>query len=378
MNKKIEEKKVEYLELIYDLIFVYVIGRNNSLLHQITNGFVENKVFMAYILCTLTIIQIWNFSTYYINMHGRNKLRDHIFLFINMFLLYFIGEGTRNHWDNFLLEYNIAWGAILVNIGIQYFLELRNCKECPEVYKQTRRMGYVLIIEALIVFCTYPIYQATGFSAAPIAILFGIVGSMVHGRKANVTLVDFTHLSERAMLYVVFTFGEMIIALSAYFEGGITINSLYFSLMSFLIVVGLFLSYGTVYDHLIDRRLQNSGLIYMMIHIFIILALSLITTSLEFMHNTEVSLMPKILMLILSFLMYYVSLFFTLRYSKSKCRPTLRFILSLVSVAVSFTALMLIFRENMYVNIALTAAYVWGIFILLHYFSRKTASNQPD
>ena len=26
-----KEKKVEYLELIYDLIFVFIIGRNNSL-----------------------------------------------------------------------------------------------------------------------------------------------------------------------------------------------------------------------------------------------------------------------------------------------------------------------------------------------------------
>ena len=33
-----EEKKVEYLELIYDLIFVYVIGRNNQVLHYIENG----------------------------------------------------------------------------------------------------------------------------------------------------------------------------------------------------------------------------------------------------------------------------------------------------------------------------------------------------
>lgn len=376
MHTKTEEKKVEYLELIYDLIFVYVIGRNNSLLHQITNGFVDSKVFMAYILCTLTIIQIWNFSTYYINMHGRNKLRDHIFLFINMFLLYFIGEGTRTHWDNFLLEYHIAWGLILVNIGIQYFLELRNCKECPEVYMQTKRMGLVLIAEALIVFSTYPVYQATGFSVAPFAILFGIVGSMFHGRKANVILVDFTHLSERAMLYVVFTFGEMIIALANYFEGGLTVNSLYFSLMCFLIVVGLFLSYGTVYDHLIDRKQQNPGLVYMMIHIFIIFALSLITTSLEFMHNTEVSLLPKILMLILSFLIYYISLFFTLRFSKTKCRPTFRFILTLAIAAASFIVVMLVFRENMYVNIALTAAYVWGIFLLLHHFSKVTALNK--
>ena len=26
-----KEKKVEYIELIYDLIFVYIIGRNNQL-----------------------------------------------------------------------------------------------------------------------------------------------------------------------------------------------------------------------------------------------------------------------------------------------------------------------------------------------------------
>lgn len=78
-----DEKKVEYLELIYDLIFVYVIGRNNSLLHHVSDGFVPGGLFYAYILCSLAVIQIWKFSTYYINMHGRNGLRDHVFLFIN-------------------------------------------------------------------------------------------------------------------------------------------------------------------------------------------------------------------------------------------------------------------------------------------------------
>lgn len=371
-----EEKKVEYLELIYDLIFVYVIGRNNSLLHEVTNGFVEGGTFLAYLFCTLTIIQIWNFTTYYINMHGRNGLRDHICLFINMFLLYFIGEGTRTHWADFLLEYHIAWGLILVNLGIQYFIEMRNRREQPEVYEQTKRMGFVLMIEALIVFCTYPIYQATGISVAPAALLFGVVGTMIHGSKAKVILVDFTHLTERAMLYVVFTFGEMIIALAGYFEGGLTASSLYFSSMCFLIVVGLFLSYGTVYDHLIDREMKNSGLTYMLLHIFLIFALSILTTSLEFMHDAEISLLPKILMLIFSFLTYYVSLFLTLRYSKAKCRPKARFVLSLVLAAVSFVALMLLFRENSYINIALSVVYVWGIFLLLHHFSRITASEQ--
>ena len=29
-----KEKRVEYVELVQDLIFVYVIGRNNALLHN--------------------------------------------------------------------------------------------------------------------------------------------------------------------------------------------------------------------------------------------------------------------------------------------------------------------------------------------------------
>lgn len=222
------------------------------------------------------------------------------------------------------------------------------------------------------VFGTYPVYQATGFSVAPFAVLFGIIGTLIHGKNAKVILVDFTHLTERAMLYVVFTFGEMIIALAGYFEGDLTASSLYFPLMSFLIVVGLFLSYGTVYDHLIDREMKNSGLIYMLLHIFLIFALSIFTTSLEFMHNPEINLLPKIRMLIFSFLIYFISLFLTLRYSKAKCRPDLRFVLSLILAAVSFVVLMLIFKDNSHVNIAITVVYVWGIFILLHYFSRMT------
>ena len=63
-----DEKKVEYLELIYDLIFVYIIGRNNSLLHHTADGRIQPEMFVTYFVCTLAVIQIWNFSSYYINI----------------------------------------------------------------------------------------------------------------------------------------------------------------------------------------------------------------------------------------------------------------------------------------------------------------------
>ena len=47
-----EEKKVEYLELIYDLIFVYVIGRNSSLLRNVVDGFVPAGTVIDFSLTT--------------------------------------------------------------------------------------------------------------------------------------------------------------------------------------------------------------------------------------------------------------------------------------------------------------------------------------
>lgn len=371
-----EEKKVEYSELIYDLIFVYIIGRNNSLLHDITNGFVRPQLFFAYILCTLAVIQIWNFSTYYINLYGKNKLREHIFLFTNMYLLYFMADGTRVHWQGFEMRYNLAWAAILANIGIQYTAEFLSQKDRPSDRKLSLRMAAVLFTEALIIVLNIPVYKKTGVLLSPFAILFGIGATFMSRRGSGTGIVDFAHLSERAMLYIVFTFGEMIIAAASYFDGEINFGRVYFSLMAFLIVVGLFLSYGTFYDHILDREKKCSGLSYMVIHIFMIFALNNITTALEFMQDEEVALIPKMVFLLLSFIIYYVSLFAASGYAKIKCRPSISFDVKMLLLSAGFIVLMILFRNFMYVNIALTVVYVFTVYPVLHRIGRfNSAAN---
>ena len=361
-----KEKKVEYVELIYDLIFVYIIGRNNSLLHHITGGFVDPLSFVAYVLCTLAVIQIWNFSTYYINIYGRHSVREHVFLFLNMFLLYFIGEGTRADWAGYHTMYHVAWALILINIGVQYAIELRS--HCaPANRRQIVRMMVILFCEALIALTAiieFRLLQTSWLSLA--AILFGMGMVLFFGRRSsNQSFVDFPHLSERAMLYVVFTFGEMVIAVSGYFSDEITPNNLYFAAMAFLIVGGLFLSYGVFYDHIIDRDRNTNGLLYMLMHIFIIFSLNNITNSLEFMRDSEVMLMPKLLLLLGSFLLFYVFLFATGRYAKKRCRLNGRFLMLTGGVGVVFAVLMLVFRENMYVNIAVSVLFVFSEFAII-------------
>ena len=368
-----KEKKVEYIELIYDLIFVYIIGRNNLLLHNFSGGFVEIKAFIAYALCTLAVIQIWNFTTFYINMFGRNGIRDHIFMFINMYLLYFIGQSTRADWMDFQTQYHIAWGLILVNIGVQYIIELRNHK--ADVWNRDiiKRMIIALFVEASLVFVAAIPNPTLGACFSAIAILSGIVITAFSRKKSPGGQIDFSHLTERAMLYVVFTFGEMIIAVASYFtgDGKFNLNIIYFSLMAFLIVVGLFLTYGFVYDHLIDREGSFNGMLYMIIHIFIIFAMNNITASLEFMREEEISLMPKMLFLIGSLVAYFVFLMLLNGHTKFQCKPAKPFIIKTSIITASFIFLMILFRENMYINILISVLFVFSIFLTLFVSYKK-------
>lgn len=363
-----EEKKVEYLELIYDLVFVYMVGRNNALLSHFENGFVSADAFIAYILCTLAIIQIWNFTTFYINMFGRNGVRDHVFLLINMYLMYFIGESTRFDWAAYQAQYHIAWALILINIGMQYVIEKRNHQ--ADVWNRDiiKRMSVTLFIEAAIALAAAFVPPQAVAPVSFAAIFTGIIMTALSRGKSPGGAIDFMHLTERAMLYVVFTFGEMVIVVSAYFagNGSFDLSIIYFSLTCFLIVAGLFVSYEIIYDHLLDREKEDGGMLYMIIHIFIIFALGCITVALEFMREEEVHLLPKMIFITAAIIAYYVFLFCMAPYAKRICSFDAAFILKLVAVTAVFAVLMMVFRENMRVNIFVTVAYVWGIVGVLY------------
>ena len=368
INRK--EKKVEYVELIYDLIFVYVIGRNDSLLHNFAGGFVEFGAFMAYIMTTLAVIQIWNYTTYYINIYGRHGIRDHVFMFVNMFLLYFVGEGTRIDWQGFHTQYHIAWALILINIGLQYLIELRNHKE-EENRKQITKMFMILFAEALLVLADIMAFKMTGTTwLSLIAIIFGMVAVLFGGQRKSAGFVDFTHLSERAMLYVVFSFGEMIIGISDYFDGDFSLRSTYFALMAFLIVVGLFLSYGVFYDHIIDREMKTNGLKYMLGHIVLIFSMNNITNGLEFMQQEELALLPKIVFLVLSFILFFISLFTLGKgYVRTGCRKYDTLCTRAAVLCAVFASLMFLIRNDMFINIAATVLFIFVMFDMIYRYA---------
>ena len=366
------EKKVEYIELIYDLIFVYLVSRNVSLLHTIEDGFITTSAFLTYIASSLAILQIWYFSTLFINRYGCGSVRDHLGLFFNMFLLYHMADGIRADWGAYYYRYNMSWALILLNLALQYGLHLRQCGGAPWERKHIRYHMGILLITAAIVLISIPIYLFTGAALAPWAVVFGLFAPILTRQVDALVPVDFSHLSERVMLYVVFTFGEMILGITGYFSSGFSLWSLYYSLMAFLIVAGLFTGYGYFYDHLLDREIVTTGTGYMLLHIVLILALNNITAALEFMRELKVHLIPKTAFLVVSMLVYFLCLLLTQRYAVKHIGDR-RFYIRMIGSFVLYAVLVAIFYRISQVSIALTV-----VFIFLQLFALRHAGVEKD
>ena len=375
---KTEEKKVRYIELIYDLIFVYIVGRNNSLLHHLEGDFISPSLFLTYTLTTLIVLQVWYFTTLFLNRYGTDHVVEYIGLFVNMYLLYYMADSTTAAWQEHYAQYNIAWALILVNMAVQYFIRLKRCTEHRPLLRRNILFHIGLLLgEAAIVLLSIPIYRATGLPLSPAAMVLGVLAVLtVGGRFTRSVPVDFAHLSERVMLYVVFTFGEMIIAISGYFGGGVTVRSVYFSLMGFLIVAGLFLIYGYYYDHIIDHERVTNGTSYMLVHILLITALNNITAALEFMREPEVDEVGKNAFLVISLVLYFAFLMLILPFAKSYHKPCRQFLSISASMTVFFAILMAAFYRDSIMSIAVTVMYIYGMFLVNVIFARREHNRE--
>lgn len=378
LNDK-SEKKVEYIELIYDLIFVYVIGRNNSLLHALQGGFIRPEAYLTYIITTLIVLQIWYSTTLFINRYGSNGALEYIGMFVNMYFLYYMADATRVQWQELYVRYNVAWGLILVNLGVQYFVKLRKGAGLMplEALNQKHYMR-TLFIQAGIVFVSIPVYLLTGLPLSPLAMVFGLGAALVTNRKNRLVMVDFPHLTERVMLYVVFTFGEMIIGIAGYFDDGMSWKSLYYSLMGFLIIAGLFMSYGFVYEHIIDRNKETTGTGYMLLHVFLITALNNITTALEFMQRSAVSTVPKNVFLVGSFLLYFIFLFLLEKFALVRLRKNRLYFRILLILSAVFVVLMAVLYPYPVASIAVSVLFIYGVYGIIRMYARRSRTQSEE
>ena len=363
-----EERKVEYIELIYDLIFVHTLSRCGSLLN-LEEGAPGVAAYMTFLLFSMGSLEIWYLSVLFINRFPQFPRQRNLCIFINMYLLYYLAAGIRDDWRDYYAQIHVACAAILLNLAFQYWFALRKASGHKKYREYMNKEPYLLVTEAAIILLSIPVFRETGLPLSPLFMLVSI-GAGVGGQKDKTLHVDFPHLAERVMLYVVFSFGEMIVELSGFFDGGISVEGITHSVLAFAFASGLFLNYGYAYDNIIDRERKSlSDSYYLFLHMFLIISLNYLTQVMEMLRNPAVSQDFKITSLSVWVIVYVLFLSLLERYAKE--RAGTRYYLRLIQLSAGYVFMLVATHWYPVMNFTMSVGYVYCVHWSVRLFHRR-------
>lgn len=363
-----EEKKVEYLELFYDLIFVYCISRLTVLLEPVTEHFTDFSAVPVYLCCFICILQCWVFTAILMNRYGYRQISDYVCIFINMFLLYLMADGITEDIEYGFIRFHVAWALLLLNLAVQ-FAWRKHRHECMDGTDDRIIRSYliVLLVESALGFGCAAVYAKWGLMLTPVAFCYGLLACVLSHKVFALRPLHSGHFAERISLLIVVTFGEMIVGITSYFGQG---DSLFYAITVFLVVIGLFLLYFFDFYNLQDHSRIKSGIGFMFVHVPIILSLNNITVALSAMTNAESPLEAKSLYLAGSLVIYMLSLAALILYHKpeftQKSSHLVLYLLADIAAFAAFLVLMVATHFRPDISVLLTVGYIYTTLALMY------------
>ena len=303
---KVIKKDVELIELFYDLIFVYAISQLTSLVNEPVGGIISSNSFFVYIITSFVILQAWLYFTNYVNRYGEWKWHEYLLACINMIAVIFMANTISTQWEQMLLPFNVSMLIMLLTVVVLY--SVHAFKERSIKIAAGNSITILSIVCSIYVIAILAILF--GFSDIVIwldvvAVLCGAFLPFFIRGKFNKNIINFPHLVERFELLTIITFGEAIVGMTHFFD----INNLTpVPILVFFVIISMFGSYVIQIHHLMNHLREERSLRLMFSHYFIIISINLVTVAFELIHSGEVNHLFASILIIISLIIFYISI----------------------------------------------------------------------
>ena len=354
--KKIIAKPVGMFELFYDLVFVYAISRITAMIHHPVNGSIPLVIFLQFLLVVIVVMQIWLYQVIYFNRYSKNQFLDIGGLVLNMFVAVYLANNINTEWQITFHYFNIAMAVMILILFCQY-LFVKADNNDKQAFLIILGIEFILIIVGLII--GYPVgvyFCISGYIVGFILPLF--LKGMFKAERVN-----FPHLVERVSLIVIIAFGEAIVNLTSYFNSK---TPLVYAAFLFLSLVLMFASYVVLSDELIDHHQISKGFILMYSHIAIVVAILLSTVAILYLQVQNINKTFLFFLIIFAMALYYFSLAINQVYNKSKCRFSIRNLLTFLLIfALGVSYLWFVIESKIGISICLL---IWNLLFFLEFY----------
>lgn len=315
---EVKEKKVELIELFYDLIYVYAISRLTLLIEEPVGGGIPLAGFFRYLVVCFVILQAWLYLTNYVNRYGRWQWYEYALTAVNMTATVYMANTINTNWDEMARTFNLSMLVMLLCVAAMYFIQVQKREQDTGA---ARNMLVILPVDCLLYFAAFlASVLHTGHLVLWLDVAAVLVGAFlpffVRG-DFDISIISFPHLVERFELITIITFGEGIVGMTEYFD--VRSFSIH-PVLVFAVILALFGCYVVQIHYLCDHHRVERSLRLMFSHYFIVIAVNLITVAFKFLLNPEADRLFTACLMISALVLFFVSVYYDSAYYRKQFR----------------------------------------------------------
>lgn len=307
MFMEVKEKKVELIELFYDLIYVYAISRLTLLIEEPEGGVIPLSGFFGYLVVCFVILQAWLYLTNYVNRYGRWKWYEYALTAVNMTATVYMANTISEKWSEMSTTFNLAMLVMLLCVACMYFIQARLKEQDTGAAKNS------LVILAVDCFLYLAAFVASCLAMDSVVIWIDVAAVLVGAflpffirGKFDIQIISFPHLMERFELITIITFGEGVVGMTSFFD---VKNFSMRPILVFAVVLAIFGCYVTLIHYLCNHHRVERALRLMFSHYFIVIAVNLITVAFMFLENPEADRMFTAGLMTAGIVLFFIALY---------------------------------------------------------------------
>ncbi|MHA6261207.1 low temperature requirement protein A [Sporosarcina sp. CAU 1771] len=288
-------KRVMWLELFFDLIFVAAISKTTRVLLNLENGTIPLEYLFKFVLIFIPIWWSWVGHTLYTNRFGEEKLSQRLFMIAQMFFMVMLTASLSPDFDSYYVPFLIGYIGVRFITSLQYIYTLRDVQ--GEEREVAKRLGFGFLIGIAISLLSVFFDSWLRYFFLYLGIFIDILIPILNRKYLRKVPVNTPHLLERFGLLTIILFGESIVSLVAIFETEAFLwSEVVIISLAFLLIIAMWWQYFDNLEKKIDREAVTSGQVIIYGHLFILMSLSLFAAVIQMSYLYEVD--PTFLLLL--------------------------------------------------------------------------------
>lgn len=343
---EIKAKKVELIELFYDLIYVYAISKLTELIVESANNVIQINVFFSYIVTSFVILQAWLYFTNYVNRYGKWKWYDYLIICINMIAVIYMANTISPEWNEMYLTFNISMLVMLLTVVTLYVIQAFKEKDKNSAaVNSIINLAIVCTIYLIAIICIKLNLSNVVIWLDVIAVLLGAFLPFVIKGKFNKGIINFPHLVERFELLTIITFGEGIVGMTHFFD---TSKFSFIPILTFVVFITMFGAYVIQIHNLMNHHREERSLRLMFSHYFIVISINLITVCFELIHGGTINHLLVCELVITCLIVFYTAIMMNYKYYKDGVKLSKKDIVIMILSAIIGSTIMLVAIDSIY------------------------------